>query len=272
MLACCYTHYQHPLTSSIPAALYIDRTRPPQISALRLHSRYRFSPAHGYHPRYPTPVPAWPGLFSGPSREDKLVDAVTSRRLKQRSQNFSSMDQSTDEESSETHDDVDAHSNGDSSHDFLGDQHAIYPVPSKPQTARSVKANPLRRSNLRRISTTPVLFPSRIGKQKRFEGSQSCLPNQVGWTLRPLIRSESHPLPVQPVKAYSLQKASRRREASVRKAQLKNEDAGGHGSGSRHAKESRNASRIMSRISQVELVWTGWADVPSVAAERAMKF
>lgn len=65
----------------MPSSLYLNRQFPDTISALCMHARHRFSPASGYHARDPSCAPAWPGLFSGPSREEQLADQVTRRRL-----------------------------------------------------------------------------------------------------------------------------------------------------------------------------------------------
>lgn len=70
---------------SLPAALYVDRGRKSRISALKMHTQFRFSPATGYVPRNNSPEPAWPGLSGEPSREERLAEQICrQRRIKAR--------------------------------------------------------------------------------------------------------------------------------------------------------------------------------------------
>ncbi|KAH3978407.1 hypothetical protein HBI56_069620 [Parastagonospora nodorum] len=82
LLASCYTRL--PATASnLP--LFQQRTCPMQITALRLHMRYRFEPAAGHHARASSETAAWPGLYTGPTVEDNLAEMATLRRRQRHS-------------------------------------------------------------------------------------------------------------------------------------------------------------------------------------------
>jgi hypothetical protein len=96
LLAACFTLPPEPIPGSLPSAFYYTRWKessppalsgpscnlpdPRLISCLGLHARYRHAPAAGHHARNPSVVPAWPDLYSGPSREERLADEVCKRR------------------------------------------------------------------------------------------------------------------------------------------------------------------------------------------------
>jgi hypothetical protein len=50
------------------------------ITSLRLHSQYRLSPAAGWHAREPSESSSWPGLYDGPSLEEKAAEVASLRR------------------------------------------------------------------------------------------------------------------------------------------------------------------------------------------------
>jgi hypothetical protein len=77
LLAACYTLL--PATSADNLPLLQQRTRSQPVSALRLHSYYRYSPAAGYHARDPSGTSPWPGLYSGPTVEGERVDPAIQR-------------------------------------------------------------------------------------------------------------------------------------------------------------------------------------------------
>ncbi|KAK5010935.1 hypothetical protein LTR28_006833 [Elasticomyces elasticus] len=53
----------------------------PQQSSVQSQAQHRYSPAPGHQARDPSPAPAWPGLFTGPSREEKLAEQISRQRL-----------------------------------------------------------------------------------------------------------------------------------------------------------------------------------------------
>ena len=50
------------------------------VTSLRLHSQYRFSPAAGWHARESSESSSWPGLYGGPSLEEKAAEVASLRR------------------------------------------------------------------------------------------------------------------------------------------------------------------------------------------------
>jgi hypothetical protein len=78
LLASCYTIL--PASSACNLPLFHQRIRARPISALRLHSQYRFEPAAGHHARVPSETASWPGLYAGPALEDALAEVVSRQR------------------------------------------------------------------------------------------------------------------------------------------------------------------------------------------------
>jgi hypothetical protein len=84
LLAACHTFL--PASSASPIPLFQQRKGPRPVTALRLHSQYRFSPAAGHQARAPSESASWPGLHIGPSVEDRLAERIShQRRLEKRS-------------------------------------------------------------------------------------------------------------------------------------------------------------------------------------------
>ncbi|KAL2351807.1 hypothetical protein BJ546DRAFT_952777 [Cryomyces antarcticus] len=81
LLASCYTLSLEPANSSLPAALYVDRSGEASfISSLRLHTQSRYSPAFGHQARSSSVAPAWPGFTSLPL-EERIAEEVSRKRL-----------------------------------------------------------------------------------------------------------------------------------------------------------------------------------------------
>lgn len=85
LLASCYTLL--PPTSACSVSLLEQRKGPRLITALRLHTYFRYAPAAGYHARDPSETTPWPGLYRGPPIEEKIANAAMrhSRRTKESS-------------------------------------------------------------------------------------------------------------------------------------------------------------------------------------------
>jgi hypothetical protein len=77
LLASCYTLIPASSASHIP--LFQQRREAKRVTALRLHSQYRFSPAAGHQARAPSEATTWPGLYT-PTLEDELAEYVSHRR------------------------------------------------------------------------------------------------------------------------------------------------------------------------------------------------
>jgi hypothetical protein len=87
LLAACHTFL--PASSASPLPLFQQHKGPRPITALRLHSHYRFSPAAGHQARAPSESTSWPGLYTGPSVEDRLAERVSrQRRLGKRNSEY----------------------------------------------------------------------------------------------------------------------------------------------------------------------------------------
>ena len=78
LLASCYTFL--PASSAGHVPLFQQRTGKKFVTALRAHSAFRLSPAAGHNARAQSEASPWPGLYTGPDREDILADIVSQRR------------------------------------------------------------------------------------------------------------------------------------------------------------------------------------------------
>ncbi|KAF2422419.1 hypothetical protein EJ08DRAFT_725958 [Tothia fuscella] len=279
LLASCYTTHQISLAdSTLPSALYTNRAKPPMISALRMHSQYRLSPSSGYHARDTSPAPAWPGLYTGPSPEERLAEALTKKRREEQSMN----DQESMRESIERNcgkiygfadgvayqprrlsQEVDLMEAGvvaacDGSASLEGEYHDMFNRPVKlgegdsrnihevinVSDAPQIKARPdfwFRKTKNNtpnwpdkgvgedyemeegHSSTSPIFnsptssrkasLSTWKGKGRSISPEKQHKPTQSKsgrkWSLKPILKSEPHPLFVQPVKDYVIQRPSR---------------------------------------------------------------
>jgi hypothetical protein len=78
LLASCYTLQNASSANNYP--LFQQRKSVRLVTSLRLHSQYRFSPAAGWHARESSQSSSWPGLYTGPSLEEKVAEEASLRR------------------------------------------------------------------------------------------------------------------------------------------------------------------------------------------------
>jgi len=78
LLASCFTLRRASSANNFPLCQQQNTIQ--FVTALRLHSQYRFSPAAGHHARDSSESSAWPGLYTGRSLEDELAESVSKRR------------------------------------------------------------------------------------------------------------------------------------------------------------------------------------------------
>lgn len=71
LLASCYTLMPGSSAECLPIFEQTDCT---VLSALRLHLRYRSYPAAGHHARNTSETSVWPGLYRGPSLEERFAE------------------------------------------------------------------------------------------------------------------------------------------------------------------------------------------------------
>jgi hypothetical protein len=85
LLASCYTIL--PVTAChLP--LFQQRNRSTPVTALRLHTQYRFEPAAGHHARACSETASWPGLYTGPASEHKAAEVVTLQQQQRRNSHY----------------------------------------------------------------------------------------------------------------------------------------------------------------------------------------
>ncbi|KAF2787879.1 hypothetical protein K505DRAFT_342576 [Melanomma pulvis-pyrius CBS 109.77] len=85
LLASCCTLQRASSATSFP--LYQQRGTVRLVTSLKLHSQFRYSPAAGHHARQSSETSSWPGLYTGPSIEDRLAEEVSQRRRFKKRQN-----------------------------------------------------------------------------------------------------------------------------------------------------------------------------------------
>jgi len=78
LLASCSTFLPPSSAENLP--LYQQHTEYLHVSALRLHSQYRFAPAAGHHARACSEMAPWPGLCALPERRNASSQRNTLRR------------------------------------------------------------------------------------------------------------------------------------------------------------------------------------------------
>jgi hypothetical protein len=201
LLAACFTLPPEPTPGSLPSAFYYTRWKessppalsspkcnlpdPRLISCLGLHARYRHAPAAGHHARNPSVVPAWPDLYSGPSREELLADEVCKRRrlqLQVQAQSNQPIAKAADDSgysSSPRLDGSDIHND----------------------TTAPAKKCRCQRSSLQKglgSATTGLLEHSSIVNRTNDRSTKSKYADN--WSLRPVLHAEAHPVFIQPVK------------------------------------------------------------------------
>jgi hypothetical protein len=223
LLAACFTLPPEPMPGSLPSSFYYTRWKesssstlptpnchlpdPRLISCLGLHARYRHAPASGHHARNPSVVPPWPDLYSGPSREERLADEVCRRRrLRLQAERRGSGAATTADES-----------------DYSFSPYLDGSDASDSKTVYTRRCRCQRSFLHRRISSPGVLgwrdsharsapLQHRAADTSRASDShgagatsridnRNTQPRYVShWSLRPTLRSESHPVFIQPVK------------------------------------------------------------------------
>ncbi|KAH0547743.1 hypothetical protein GP486_008404, partial [Trichoglossum hirsutum] len=230
LLAACFTLPPEPIPGSLPSSFYYTRWKesssalptpdchlpdPRLISCLGLHARYRHAPASGHHARNPSVVPPWPDLYSGPSREERLADEVCKRRRmrlqaeKRASRGpVATADESGDDYPLSPHPDgSDADdSKSASTRKYRCQRSFLYKRMGSPgvlaQCGRHARsASPHR-------STDTLRAPGSHGTTtSRTDGHRNTQSRYIShWSLGPVLRSESHPVFIQPVKELAMRR------------------------------------------------------------------
>jgi len=229
LLATCFTLPVEPERCSLPSAFYYDRAYkkvespdPRLISSLRLHTRHRDAPAFGHNARNPSFALAWPDLCSEPSREEHLAEEISKRRRLRRAPIA-------------VHNQEALLNSRRSRSEILSEEMEDYSVDTVAQRPRwrryqsstemtSIRKAPFQRRKIDRIfgrprrfgaeSTVPLQSTSRATRSR--PSWPSSMVNVAGtrnryhdsaedthrWSLQPILRSEAHPVFIQPVKEH----------------------------------------------------------------------
>ncbi|KAH0542095.1 hypothetical protein FGG08_003475 [Glutinoglossum americanum] len=220
LLAACFTLPPEPIPGSLPSAFYYTRWKessssalpPPSchlpdprlISCLGLHARYRHAPASGHHARNPSVVSSWPDLYSGPSREELLADEVCKRRrlrlqAEKRGSGAIAAADETDYSFSP----------------YLDDNDPVEGGAASPKKCRCQRSSLQKRTGGHGVMGWCGRYARSASSQRATEtlrssgsSTSTCRANDhrsryryvSHWSLRPVLRSEAHPVFIQPVK------------------------------------------------------------------------
>jgi hypothetical protein len=193
LLSTCFTlNPQDPSLHSDPRTDLNRRNKSPlHVSALRILSRYRCSPAFGHNARDNSVVSPWPALHFEPSRETKLAEEVTKRRILRNQQEAEILS------SQSGYGHLEILNRASSSFELL---------PSQPETQHErlssidevpLRKAPFRRSRLDRLFGPHAGNPHVASRTIQLSSSDDGRPVT---SLHPFLRSEPHPVFIQPVK------------------------------------------------------------------------
>ena len=209
LLAGCFTPPQNINTLTLPAGWYYNKNQTDSnllntrlVSSLRQHTQWKHSPAFGHQARNNSAASLWPERDDSLSREQLLADRVSlSRRLRQRK--FQAAKESTDQ----TRSCQSEQSGGEHGHrrlspsrhrrrlgkpDESASSHRIFQGHSAPRPAVSIPRGKIEQRNVLK-----VIRGSRV-RNLGDDGHR--------WSLVPIVRSEEHPIFVQPVKDYVMKR------------------------------------------------------------------
>lgn len=232
LLATCFTLPPEVFHCSPPSPVYYDPKRrklnPPDarlISCLRLHAQYRDAPAFGHNARNSSFALSWSGEYIAPSREELLAEEVSRRRRAQQTPKAAnrqgplrSSRRSWSDNESET---------GDRSVDTPALRPYWRRYQSSAEMTTLCKA-PFQRRRLDRIfgrpwrfgagTNTPVYSTSRSNRSRpsrptsMLNLSASLKRHRDGsaythrWSFQPILRSEAHPVFIQPIKEHIIRR------------------------------------------------------------------
>lgn len=226
LLATCFTLPPESERYSRPPASYRHRSFPsgsssdPRlISSLRLHTHFRNSPALGHHARNSSPTLAWPGGRSGPSREERLAEDISRQRRLHKlgeSQRLGKGVNSRRAWSKASSGEIERESG--------------IVVTSTSLRRRSRSSNEMTTSHSAPCQRRKV--DRLYGRPRRFDSPPAAMPSQTSgtqrarpiwrksrlngtgshrWSFQPILRSEDHPVFIQPVKDHIIKRWRARR-------------------------------------------------------------
>lgn len=205
LLASCFTPPRDMNTLNLPSGWYHANdvcAKNGLVSSLRQHTQWRHSPAYGHHARNNSAVSLWPGKDLTLSREDRLAEQISHKRLIGRKKRKEMLE------------DLDPRLRDQSEH-FGEDkkQHRYLPVRHRRRSKRIERASPIRNFQSGRYGLSPVSLNSDDNiRQTKILRVIRGLPQRMtsddchSWSLEPILRSERHPIFIQPVKEHVMKK------------------------------------------------------------------
>ena len=205
LLAGCFTPPQNMNALTLPAGWYYNKNQTDSnllntrlVSSLRQHTQWKHSPAFGHQARNNSAASLWPEKDDSLSREALLADRVSlSRRLRQRK--FEAAEGSTNRKrrcQSEL-------SGGEHGHSRQFPSRHRRRLGKPDETAYSHRFFQGRSASRPGVSIPRGKIEQRnVLKVIRGSGVRNASNDAQRWSLEPIVRSEEHPIFVQPVKDY----------------------------------------------------------------------
>ena len=249
LLATCFTLPPEPESCSLPAAFYRDRTytkghssETRLISSLRLHTHFRDFPAFGHSARNSSFALAWPDLCSEPFREERLAEEISRQRGLQQLENSQGCGTSHSSRRSwneglfkkvkDSCRDVAVPNLRRRRHDSSDDtttphfqRRKIDRIFGRPKRFGIEAAVPVH-ATPGTSGTQPTWLNSRFSMGRSRVRYHDSLDHTHRWSLQPVLRSEDHPVYIQPVKDHvvrhwrTFRARARSRPSTVNPAQL----------------------------------------------------
>lgn len=256
LLASCFTPPQNINTLTLPAGWYHNKNRTDAnllntrlVSSLRQHMQWKHSPAFGHQARNNSAASLWPERDDGLSRKALLADRVSlSQRLRQR-----------EDEATKGSNDKIRHCQSELSEgehkrrrffpsrhrsrlkrsDKSATSHRILQRPSAPRPETSSLRDRFKQKNILK-----VMHGSRV---------RNVSDDAHRWSLEPVVRSENHPIFVQPVKDYVMKRWRVFRSGSRNRSSISalSEGIGEHPFHQRAVSSNRKESVQLSRRPQI---------------------
>ena len=233
LLATCFTLPQDTMTSLLPIASYhdgkqikLDQSDFGLISSLRLHTQRRTSPAYGHQARNASTAQEWPDLYTGPSREERLAEEVSQNRRRRQDVVSSggvltSPIRRRTSEQSGSEEELPIQSSFPSSSRrrrfrSSGGLDATQNLPARNRRMDRIFGRPLRFTGhalVDALSHPPHLqVPStdatrgRTRTRHALDHYRDGHEGEFRWSLQPILRSEAHPVYIQPVKEHVIRR------------------------------------------------------------------
>ena len=214
LLATCFT-LPHDLSAySLPSTSYHNRkylgatsSNPNLVSSLMLHTQSQRSPALGHHGRNASVAAPWADMYIGPSREKHLAEAISRDRKRRQRTNIKDTGSGDGEGGFENEHSIANEIPIQQRARLYDSEESIAIPPRVPTYSRKrdrVFGRPRRFVGIppMDLSRTAMTDSRSSASRPEYHGAQQRdrLGEGQRWSFQPILRSEAHPVFIQPVK------------------------------------------------------------------------